>query len=105
MKKGAITIAYINEFNNIISRLASMDIVFDDEVQTLLLLSSLPKSWLSIVTTVKSSTRTTKFSFEGLCESILSEVIHMKNSGESSGFLLSTDSRGRKTERGSNHRG
>nr|GEU85424.1 retrovirus-related Pol polyprotein from transposon TNT 1-94 [Tanacetum cinerariifolium] len=45
MKEGASIADYVNEFNLILSRLMSVDIKFDDDVHTLLLLSSLPESW------------------------------------------------------------
>ncbi|GKE59775.1 hypothetical protein Tco_1510142, partial [Tanacetum coccineum] len=45
MKEGASVADRVNEFNSILSRLMSVDIKFDDEVQALLLLSSLPESW------------------------------------------------------------
>nr|GEW43226.1 hypothetical protein [Tanacetum cinerariifolium] len=49
MKEGASVADHVNEFNSILSRLISIDIKFDDEVQTLLLLSSLPESWTLFV--------------------------------------------------------
>ncbi|KAD7116805.1 hypothetical protein E3N88_04073 [Mikania micrantha] len=78
MREGGSVTAHINNFNTIISRLVSVDIKFDDEVQALLLLSSLPESWSGTVT----------------AERIL------ESSGESSSSLLSTESRGRRTDRG-----
>nr|GEW43891.1 retrovirus-related Pol polyprotein from transposon TNT 1-94 [Tanacetum cinerariifolium] len=50
MKEGASIADHVNEFNSILSRLVSVDIKFDDEVQALLLLSSLPESWSCTVT-------------------------------------------------------
>jgi hypothetical protein len=44
MKEGMSVTAHISEFNTIISRLASMEIKFEDKVQDLLILSSLPDS-------------------------------------------------------------
>ncbi|GJZ27539.1 retrovirus-related pol polyprotein from transposon TNT 1-94 [Tanacetum coccineum] len=44
MKEGASVADHVNEFNLILSKFMSVDIKFDDEVQALLLLSSLPKS-------------------------------------------------------------
>ena len=105
MKEGANAIDHINEFNNIISRLALVDIIFDDEVHALLLLSLLLESWSGIVTAVSSSTGTTKLLFEGILDLILGEDIRRRNSGESTGSLLSTDNWGRKTNRISNQRG
>ncbi|GKC61681.1 retrovirus-related pol polyprotein from transposon TNT 1-94 [Tanacetum coccineum] len=56
MKEGAFVADHVNEFNSILSRLMSVDIKFDDEVQALLLLSSLPESWSDTVTTISGST-------------------------------------------------
>nr|GEY57625.1 retrovirus-related Pol polyprotein from transposon TNT 1-94 [Tanacetum cinerariifolium] len=58
MKEGAFVADHVNEFNLILSRLMSIDIKFDDEVQALLLLSLLPESW--------SGTLTTKGNFQNL---------------------------------------
>ena len=56
MKEGGSVTDHVNEFNSIISRLISVDIEFENEVQALLLLSSLPESWSGTVTAVSSST-------------------------------------------------
>nr|GEW91463.1 retrovirus-related Pol polyprotein from transposon TNT 1-94 [Tanacetum cinerariifolium] len=60
IKEGSSVTDHVNEFNSIISRLISVDIKFEDEVQALLLLSSLPDSWSGTVTTVSSSTESAK---------------------------------------------
>ncbi|GJV61239.1 retrovirus-related pol polyprotein from transposon TNT 1-94 [Tanacetum coccineum] len=69
---------HVNEFNSILSSLMSVDIKFDDEVQALLLLSSLPES---------------------------REDIRRKTSGEYSNSLFSAEDkgRGRKQDRGQKH--
>ncbi|GKB93237.1 hypothetical protein Tco_0979374 [Tanacetum coccineum] len=93
---------HVNEFNSILSRLMSVDIKFDDEVQALLLLSSLPESWSGIVTTVSGSTGSTKLKFDSIRDLILGEDIRRKISGEYSNSLLSEEdkSRGKKQDRG-----
>ena len=96
MRHGSSATDHINEFNSILTRLASVEIKFEDEVQALLLLSSLPESWSGTVTAVSSSTSGTKLSFEGIRNLILSEDIRRKNAGESSNSILSTEDRGRK---------
>lgn len=105
MHEGASVADHVNEFNSLLSRLVSVDIKFDDEVQALLLLSSLPDSWLGTVTAVASTSETTKFTFKGISDLILSEDVCRRNVGESTGSLLRTESRGRRLERvqGSGH--
>ena len=54
MNEGASVTDHVNEFNTILSRLVSVDIKFDDEIQALLLLSSLSESWSGTVIVVSS---------------------------------------------------
>ncbi|GKC96804.1 hypothetical protein Tco_1162246 [Tanacetum coccineum] len=93
---------HVNEFNSILSRLISDDIKFDDEVQALLLLSSLPESWSGTVTAVSGSIETTKLKFDNIRDLILGEDICRKTSGEYSNSLLSAEDKGRgkKQDRG-----
>lgn len=87
---------HVNEFNLMISRLGSVEIKFEDEVQDLLLLfllSSLPKSWAGIVIAVSSSLRTTKLTFESIRDLILDEDVRRRNVGEGSASLLNTEER------------
>ncbi|GKA95743.1 retrovirus-related pol polyprotein from transposon TNT 1-94, partial [Tanacetum coccineum] len=83
-------------------RLMSVDIKFDDEVQALLLLSSLPESWSGTVITVSGSTGTTNLKFYNIRDLILGEDIHRKTFGEYSNSLLSAEDKGRgkKKDRG-----
>ncbi|GKE46575.1 retrovirus-related pol polyprotein from transposon TNT 1-94 [Tanacetum coccineum] len=93
---------HVKEFNSILSRLMSVDIKFDDEVQALLLLSSLRESWSGTVTAVSGSIGTTKLKFDNICDLIIGEDICRKTSGEYSNSLLSVEDkgRGRKQDRG-----
>ncbi|GJS14325.1 retrovirus-related pol polyprotein from transposon TNT 1-94 [Tanacetum coccineum] len=102
MKEGASVADHVNEFNTILSRLMSVDIKFDDEVQALLLLSSLLESWSGTVTVVSGSTGSTKLKFDNIRDLILGENIRMKTSREYSNSLLSAEDkgRGRKQDRG-----
>ncbi|GJU07578.1 retrovirus-related pol polyprotein from transposon TNT 1-94 [Tanacetum coccineum] len=102
MKAGASIADHVNEFNPILSRLMSVDIKFNDEVQALLLLSLLPESWSSTVTTVSGLTETTKLKFDNINDLILREDIRRKTSGEYSNSLLSAEykGKGRKQDKG-----
>lgn len=102
LNEGDCVADHVNEFNSILSRLTSVDIKFDDEVQALLLVSSLPDSWSGFVTAICNSSGSSKMTFDGVRDAILGEDIRRRNSGESSGSLLSTESRGRKSDREQN---
>nr|KYP34101.1 Retrovirus-related Pol polyprotein from transposon TNT 1-94 [Cajanus cajan] len=104
MREGASVTDHVNEFNSLLSILVSMDIKFDDEVQAVLLLSSLPNNWSGIVTIVASTSRTTKLTFEGIRDLILGEDVRRRNTTKSVGFLLRTYGRGSRHERGQGSR-
>ncbi|KAJ0521358.1 hypothetical protein HanIR_Chr10g0469911 [Helianthus annuus] len=73
MREGDSVTEHINNLNSILSSLVSVNIKFNDEVQALLLLSSLPDSWSRTVTVVSSSSDTSKFTFAKMRYLILGE--------------------------------
>ena len=95
MSKGGWVANHINEFNIFITQLSSVEITFDDEVKTLILLSSLPESWSAITTEVSSSLDNAKLKLNDIRDLILSEDIRRNECGESLGSTLSLKSRGR----------
>ena len=74
--------------NLILARLMLAGITFNDEVQALLLLLSLPGSWSGTVTVVTSSPGSDGFTFEKIHDLILGEDVRRSNSGESSSESL-----------------
>ncbi|VFQ58235.1 unnamed protein product [Cuscuta campestris] len=64
MKNGTSITEHINKLNLILARLLSVGIKFDDEVQALLLLSSLLDTWSGTVTAVTSSAGPDGFTLE-----------------------------------------
>ena len=100
--EGASVTDHINKFDVITTQLSSVEITFEDEVKALILLSSLPESWSTTVTAVSSSSGSAKLKLDDVRDLILSEDIRRKESGESSGSALSTQSRGRSQQKGKN---
>ena len=66
----------------------SMGIKFDEEVQALLLLLSLPDSWSGTVTTVTNSAGSDGFTFEKIRDFIFGEDVQRRSSGELSSESL-----------------
>ena len=64
----------------ILARLTSVGIKFDDEVQALLLLLSLPNSWSGTVTTITSTAGLDGFTFEKIRDLILGEDVWRRSS-------------------------
>ncbi|KAL2231694.1 UNVERIFIED_CONTAM: Retrovirus-related Pol polyprotein from transposon TNT 1-94 [Sesamum indicum] len=91
---------HLNDFNQLTIQLASVDIVFDDEVKALILLSSLPDSWDVVVTSVSTSSGKEKMKFDNIRDMMLNEKTRKKQTGGSSGSALHTESRGRPNIRG-----
>ncbi|VFQ79061.1 unnamed protein product [Cuscuta campestris] len=105
MKNGTSVTEHINKLNSILARLLSVDIKFDDEVQTLLLLSSLPDSWSGTVIAVTGSVGPDGFTFDQIRDLVLGEDVRRKSFGESSGELLHVGRGGRNCRgRGRRHR-
>ncbi|KAE8693764.1 putative galacturonosyltransferase-like 4 [Hibiscus syriacus] len=104
MTEEASMAQHLNELNTITTQLSSVEIEFDDEVRALILLSSLPDSWNATVTAVSSSSGNSKLKFDDVRDLVLSEEIRRRESGEAStSSALHTKSRGRTSERNSNH--
>ncbi|KAL2236674.1 UNVERIFIED_CONTAM: Retrovirus-related Pol polyprotein from transposon TNT 1-94 [Sesamum indicum] len=91
---------HLNDFNQLTTQLASVDIVFDDEVKALILLSSLPDSCDVVVTSVSTSSGKEKMKFDNIRDMMLNEETRRKQTGGSSGSALHTESRGRPDTRG-----
>ncbi|VFQ74176.1 unnamed protein product [Cuscuta campestris] len=100
MKNGTSVTEHINKLNSILARLLSVGIKFDDEVQALLLLSSLPDTWSGTNTAVTSSAGPDRFTFEKIRDLVLGEDVRRRSSGESSEESLNIV-RGRGNNRGS----
>ncbi|VFQ84433.1 unnamed protein product [Cuscuta campestris] len=100
MKNGTLVTEHINKLNSILARLSLVGIKFDDEVQALLLLSSLPNSWSETVTAVTSLAGPDGFTFEKIRDFVLGDDVRRRSSGESSEESLNIV-RGRRNNRGS----
>jgi hypothetical protein len=64
MSEGGFVFNQLNEFNIVTNKISSIGVKFDDEVRSLLILSSLPKSYNDLVMVVSnyaSSLNTLKF--------------------------------------------
>nr|GEW66920.1 retrovirus-related Pol polyprotein from transposon TNT 1-94 [Tanacetum cinerariifolium] len=99
MTEGAAVADHVTMFNSVISKLLSIDIKFNDEMQALLLLSSLPDSWSGTVTAVSSTSGTNKLTFEGIRDMIIGEDIRKRNYKEYPNSLLSVTGHGKKSNR------
>ena len=68
-------------------------------------MSSLPESWDTVVAAIRSSWGSDKLKFDEIWDVVLSESIHKRETGDSSGNALSVDRRGRSKSKNSNKHG
>ena len=68
-------------------------------------MSSLPETWDTVVAAISSSRRSEKLKFDEIRDVVLSESIHKREVGDSSGSALSVDRRGRSKTKGQNQHG
>jgi hypothetical protein len=66
---------------SIVYQLANMKMTLDDELQALLLLSSLPDSWETLVVSLSNSTPDGKLTIANVSSSLLNEETRRKASG------------------------
>ena len=72
---------HLNEFQDVINQLANMKVNFDDELQALLLMSSLSESWETLVVSLSNSNANGTISLETVRSSLLNEELRRKGSG------------------------
>ena len=104
MAENALVAQHLNEFNTITNQLSSVEIDFDDEIRTLIVLASLPNSWEAMRMAVSNSTGKEKFKYNDIRDLILAEKIRRRDAGETSGSgsALNLETRGRGNDRNSN---
>lgn len=103
---GQNMIEHLNTFKGIVNQLTKADMKIDDELQTLLLLSSLPESWDTLVVTLSNSTPDGKLSLDTITDSLLNEESRRKERGMSSHSEANVvENRGRSEHRSKGSRG
>ena len=75
----------------IVSQLSSVEIVLKNEIKALILMSSLPEPWYTVVAAINSSQGSNKLKFDEFRD--VSESIPKWEIGDSSGNTLSVDRR------------
>ena len=70
---------HMNEVSNIVNQLSAMKMVLDDELQALLLLSSLPDSWETLVVSLSSSAPDRKVFMEQVMSCLFNKETRRKS--------------------------
>jgi len=98
-KDGEDVSMHIHEFQGFLNQLALMNLELADELQALILLSSLPDSWDTLVVSLSNSTPNGKTTLKKVKDSILNEEKRRKGTSTSESHVLITENRGRSQNR------
>lgn len=82
-KDGHSMIEHLNNFKGLVNQLTKIEMKIDDELQALLLLSSLPESWDTLVVTLSNSAPEGKLTMDTVSDSLLGEEARRMERGES----------------------
>ena len=99
-KDGQSVAEHLSSFQEALNDLTSMKIIFDDEVQALFLLSSLPDSWETLVISLSNSAPNGVVTMSMVKDSLFNEEARRKEQGTfSNSEALITERRGRSQNR------
>ncbi|GFZ05353.1 hypothetical protein Acr_17g0009250 [Actinidia rufa] len=72
---------HTSEFQSLVNQLTSVDLQFDDEMQALLLLSSLPESWETLVVSLSNSAPNEKLTTSMVMDALFNEEARRREMG------------------------
>ncbi|CAL5350460.1 unnamed protein product [Camellia sinensis] len=99
--KGGISVAeHTSEFQNLVNQLTTVKMELDDEMQALLLLSSLPDSWETLVVSLSNSAPEGKLTMSMVTDALFSEEARKKEMGGDQSHALVTENKSRGRGRG-----
>lgn len=81
-KEGSSMSEHLNDFQGLINHCATLKLNLDDEVQALLLFSSLPDSWETLFVTISNSTPNGVLTLDMVKEALLNEETRRKELGQ-----------------------
>ncbi|CAL5440937.1 unnamed protein product [Camellia sinensis] len=100
LKNGVSVAEHTSEFHSLVNQLASIKMELEDEMQALLLLSSLPDSWETLVVSLSNSAPEGKLTMGMVTDALFNEEARKKEMEGEQSHALVTESRGRDRERG-----
>jgi hypothetical protein len=83
MKEGTKVVDHLNTFNTLIVELTSMEVKFEDEDKTIILLCSLPESWDNLVISISFSSANV-LDYDFVVGALFVEEMRRKSSQETS---------------------
>ena len=75
LKEGKSIAEHLSEFQDLVNQIVTMKLIIDDELQALLLLSSLPDSWETLVVSLSNSASNGVLQLAMVKDSLLNEEL------------------------------
>jgi hypothetical protein len=82
LKEGRSVVEHLSEFQDLVNQLTRMNLMEDDELQALLLLSSLPDSWETLVVSLSNSAPNGVLQLAMVKDSLFNEETRRKDMGK-----------------------
>ena len=82
LKEGKSIAEHLSKFQDLVNQMVTMKLVIDDKLQALLLLSSLPNSWETLVVSLSNSAPNGVLQLAMLKDSLLNEETKRKDTGK-----------------------
>ena len=82
LKEGRSVAEYLSEFQDLVNQMVTMKLIIDDELQALLLLSSLPDSWQTLVVLLSNSAPNCVLQLAIVKDGLFNEEIRRKDIGK-----------------------
>ncbi|GFZ00426.1 hypothetical protein Acr_14g0000620 [Actinidia rufa] len=86
---------HTSEFQSLVNQLTSVDLQFDDEMQALLLLSSLPESWETLMVSLSNSAPNGKLTKSMVMDALFNEEARRREMGSTDQRRWRSQARGR----------
>ena len=104
LSSGTSVAEHTSEFQSLINQLSSVEMELGDETQALLLLSSLPDTWETLVVSLSNSAPNGKLTMSLVKDALFNEEVRRKDMSTNQSHALVTENRGRQ-QRSSRGRG
>lgn len=95
LRSGTSTAEHMSQFQDLVNQLGAAEWVLKDEEQAILLLSSLPDNWETLVVTLSNSAPGGKVTMEMVTDALLNEEARRKEAGTDQSYALVTEKRGK----------
>ena len=97
-KDGQSMMEHLNSLKDLANQFTTIDIEIDDELQVLLLLSSLPQIWDTLVVTLNNSVPDGKISMDTISDNLLNEESRRKERSTNFQFEANVIEKQRRSE-------